>query len=227
MENGKGNLELASALSESCTQETIECIGNLVEIGVDELLPYEILKEIPFISTAISAYNIGKSIHERHYISKLAIFLNTIADKTAKDKDIEARKEKYLNNKEKRNKELEYLLVLIDRYIQYEKPEMLAKLYIAYLEQKIDWRKLTIYAEIVDRLLPGDYELLCSNFPPKQQRFLVDSGFIRLESLGLVFNELENYYDDKKEGTLVLMSGIDCHYALTSFGNELIQILQK
>ena len=227
MENVKQNLELSSALSKSCTQEIIECLGNFVEAGVDNLLPCDTLKNIPFISTVISAYNIGRSIHERHYISKLAVFLNTIADKTATDKDIEAHKEKNLHNKEKHNKELKYLLVLIDRYIQYEKPEMLAKLYIAYLEQKIDWKKLTIYAEIIDRLLPGDYELLCSDFPPKQQRFLVDSGFIRLESLGLVFNEMENYYDDENEGTLVLMSGIECHYALTSFGAKLIQILQE
>lgn len=51
-------------------------------------------------------------------------------------------------------------MILIDRYIGVEKPQQLAKLYLAYLDGVIDWNELTKYAEVVDRFLPGDSEFL-------------------------------------------------------------------
>lgn len=35
------------------------------------------------------------------------------------------------------------ILILIDRYIGVEKPQQLAKLYLAYLDGVIDWNELT------------------------------------------------------------------------------------
>ena len=51
-----------------------------------------------------------------------------------------------------RNQELEYIMVLIDHYISYDKPDMLAKLYLAYFREDILWQEL--YAEVIDQFLP-------------------------------------------------------------------------
>ena len=47
--------------------------------------------------------------------------------------------QKFLTDQKFRNQELEYILILIDRYINYEKPQMLAKTYLSYLQNEIDW----------------------------------------------------------------------------------------
>ena len=63
----------------------------------------------------------------------------------------------------------EYILVLIDRYVSYDKPKMLAKLYMAYFDGEIVWEEMIMYAEIIDRFILLDYNTLISD----SNRFVV------------------------------------------------------
>ena len=80
--------------------------------------------------------------------------------------------EKYILNFQKdqkiKNKELAYLMVMLDKYINLDKPQMLAKTYLSYLNGEITWNEVMKYSEVIDRLLPGDIELLVS-FPDKTE----------------------------------------------------------
>lgn len=53
----------------------------------------------------------------------------------------EKQREKYIlnfqNNQKTRNKELAYLMVVLDKYINLDKPQMLAKTYLSYLNGEI------------------------------------------------------------------------------------------
>ena len=57
---------LSVALSDSLKEETVSCIGELTEVGLDAVMDEGLLKDIPFVSTAISLYRIGRSFAERH-----------------------------------------------------------------------------------------------------------------------------------------------------------------
>lgn len=159
---------------------------DFAEIGLDSLMSEGILKDIPFVSTAVSLYNIGKTIHERHHIKKMAIFIQEINRKIIDEKSLDDYKAKFAGSEKFRNQELEYLIVIIERYIGYYKPIMLARLYFAYLEGTIDWQKFLVYSEVIDKLLMSDYK----SFLSKEYTVIDNNIFVdipmRLMALGLV-----------------------------------------
>ncbi len=69
---------LSIAFGDSLKEESLSCIGDLVEAGLDAFMKEGLLKEIPIISTAISLYKIGDNILERYNYKKLVVFLNEI-----------------------------------------------------------------------------------------------------------------------------------------------------
>lgn len=50
--------------------------------------------------------------------------------------------------------------MFIDRYIGYDKPRLLVKLYLAYLDEKITWKELMMYSEILDKILYKGWNVL-------------------------------------------------------------------
>ena len=85
---------------------------------------------------------------------------------------------------------MEYILILIDRYIGFDKPPMLAKLYLAYLNGEIIWEEFTMYAEVIDRFLLLDCRTLISDVTTFHT--MRDSGsdvILRLVALGLLVED--------------------------------------
>jgi len=181
---------LALSFRNSLTEEVFSITGEYVELGLDALTEDGLFKDIPIVSTAVAVYRIGKSIRERHHIAKLISFLNEINKGIADEEKREQYREKFNSNEKFRNQELEYILILIDRYISFDKPQMLAKLYLAYLDGDIIWEEFTMYAEVIDRFLLLDCNMLTS----QSTRFIVPinksgDSILRLVALGLMTEE--------------------------------------
>lgn len=210
---------LAKSFGDSLTEEVFGITGEYVELGLDALVEDGLFKDIPIVSTAVAVYRIGKSIRERHLIAKLISFLDEINKGIADGVKREEYREKFNSNDKFRNQELEYIMILTDRYISFDKPQMLAKLYLAYLDGKIKWEEFTQYAEVIDRLLPGDIYLGKDGF--KYARHKSDSQQ-RLAALGLLQGTVPNPKVDN--GTLSFSSS-GLNYELTKFGRVLIDIL--
>lgn len=219
---------LALSFGDSLTEDVSGCIGEFVEVGLDSILEDGLLKDIPFISTAVSIYRIGKSIHERHHISKLAVFLNEINKNLSDEGQRQKYRHKFQENEKFRNQELEYVLILIDRYIGYDKPQMLAKLYLAYLDGLIRWEAFTEYAETLDRLMPSDFNCLfhfmChGGVVIKEVKNISVASVLRLLSVGFVEQQTGMTWADisgkkKKE---------DFDYCVTDFGKTFIEIIEE
>lgn len=107
---------LAAAISDSLKEDSIACISDLAEVGLDAILNDGLLKDVPVISTAIALYKIGNSIKDRHYIKKLVVFLDEINNGIADEKKRNEYRQKLQDNEDVRNQELEYLMILVDRY---------------------------------------------------------------------------------------------------------------
>lgn len=56
--------------------DSLELISNIAEVGLDEILRNEFLKDIPVISSLVSIYKIGNNIHNAHLLKKYACFLD-------------------------------------------------------------------------------------------------------------------------------------------------------
>ena len=226
---------LPVSLSESLKTEAISCVGELVEVGLDAMLDDGLLKDVPFISTVVSLYNIVGNLNERYCLKKLAVFLNEINHNIVN----EAKREEYIrkikSDEKFRNKELEYILVLIDRYVSYEKPQMLAKLYLAYLDGIIIWEEMTMYAEVIDRFLLTDSNMLLSaDGTVTIYRNIGGESVLRLVALGLMTETTEKspFVQHGSGGYGINFDGItrststDKTYKRTEFGNKLANILK-
>lgn len=178
---------LALSFGNSLTEEASGIVGEYAELGLDALIEDGLFKDIPIVSTAVAVYRIGKSIRERHHIAKLIAFLNEINKGIADEEKRQNYRKKFAANEEYRNQELEYILILIDRYISFDKPAMLAKLYLAYLDEKILWEEFTMYAEVIDRFLLLDCRTLTSEASSfHTNRNIGAESILRLVALGLM-----------------------------------------
>jgi len=130
---------LALSFANSLTEGVSGIAGEYVELGLDALTEDGLFKDIPIVSTAIAVYQIGKSVREKYHIAKLISFLNEINKSIAGEEKRNEYREKFASNEDFRNQEIEYILILIDRYISFDKPQMLAKLYLAYFDEQLPY----------------------------------------------------------------------------------------
>ena len=194
---------LSSSFFASITDESLSICTDIGEMGLDSFMEDGIWKNIPFLSTAVSLYKIGNSIKGRHDLKKLAIFLEEINIGCADNDKLQQRRKKFEENSKFRNQELEYCMVLIDRYISSDKAKMLAKLYLSYLDDIISWSEFAEFSEIIDRLLPSDFwwmfEFMCHGGIHKKDFPNTDlSPVLRLQSLGLVIAQTDLLWGDMK-----------------------------
>ncbi len=215
-------LELSHALCETVTDEASSIISGFAEVGLDAIMKDGLLKDIPFISTAISLYKIGTSIHDRHYIQKLTLFLNAINERTASEEEKAKLRNRINKNPAKSSAEIEYLLVVIDRFIELDKPSLLAKLYLAYLDGKLSWSELTQYSVVIDRFLPGDLQILNERKIVFSSYNSITAACLRLIAQGLM---VEYVHDPRITGRMKDPTDISKRYEVTRFGEKLISIL--
>lgn len=224
---------LSLSFEKSLDSNMFDDIGEIADLGINLLMDNEILKNIPFVSTTMRIYHIGKTVHDRIYISKLIAFLNEINNGIADENERKKYQEKFKCNENFRNKELEYILILIDRYIDCKKPKMLSKLYLAYLDEQIDWQDFLTYAEVIDRLLIRDYELFISDKETFTVRVEIEEdSILRLESLGLLadvsnakrYNNVENGFYRTTWNDLEKIP-IERVFQRTNFGKILLDVL--
>ena len=216
---------LSVAFGDSLKEESIACTSDLAEVGLDAVMEDGILKDIPIVSTAIAIYKIGSSIKERHSIKKLLVFLNEINNGIADEQKRKEYQRKFQRNEKFRNQEVEYLLVLIDRYTSYDKPKLLAKLYLAYLKGDIAWVEFVKYAEVIDLFLNGDLDHLVSHSITYVPVSITEEDVIgRFYACGLLAMVIRDQAIASQFGT-VRVNSMD-GYALTQWGYKLRRILK-
>ena len=209
--------------------------GEYVELGLDALVEDGLFKDIPIVSTAVAVYRIGKSIRERHHIAKLISFLNEFNKGIADEEKRAKYRQKFISNETFRNPELEYILLLTDRYISFDKPQMLAKLYLSYLDDEIIWQEFTMYAEVVDRFLMLD----CNTLTGDAEKIIVPRNIggesvLRLVALGLMteITETSAFVRGNNGNIGLSMEGLkkatsrNRTYKRTEFGEKLANILR-
>ena len=226
---------LSTALEDSINGEISDVISDLAEIGLDSLFDEGVLREIPFVSTAVSVYRIGRSISERHYIKKLLVFLKSVNEKIVDEDKRRLYMQRISNDPNKRSKELEYVLIIIDRYVGYDKPTMLAKLYLAFLEGNLSWREFALYAEITDRFIIGDYDMLMSDSELFSTTYSdYNESIFRLVALGLVAEtSYPTAFEDLKKGFGVSIESLEkiregeVQYKRTRLGERFVSIMNE
>ena len=222
---------LPTSLSESISDESCSILAEIGEISIDAVLNDGLLKDIPIVSTTISLFKIGSSIRERHHLTKLIAFIQQMNEGIMNEDQRKKYQEALKDDCQKRNKEIAYLLIIIDRYLHIDQSRYLAKIFSAYLDEKIKWQKVVEYSEIINRLLPSDYNLLKSKSSYHSSKDQNTDTLQRLIALGLIIEDLQPTNYTLQNGELIINANNSREekkrtYHRTDFGNKLVKILE-
>lgn len=204
---------------------------DTAEVVLDSFSDDEILKEIPILKYAVSAYKIVDDIRGRFFLRKLKQFINSFNSGLASEEEIEKHKAKFFGKN--RDKELSYITIMIDRYLDFEKPDILAKLYLAYLDKRISWDEFCIYSEVIDKLLRNDLKYMIDNETYITKNNIVSPELLRLAGIGLMIDYHNDslFESDGSGGFAVYSSSFDRVsskervFQKTSFGQKLVDII--
>lgn len=220
---------LPSALCDSITDEVRSVVANIAEAGLDFKFEDSLLKEVPLLSTVASLYKIGHSIKERHYIKKLAKFILALNNGLVVDDQVEMFRDRILNDQKKTSKEMEYILILVDRYINDGKSTIIAKLYLSYIESKLNWDEFTKYSQVTDQLFMNDLDILRKEGHQIIPEVSSDAA-LRLTSMGLLF-EIHEFPEFRVEdGYLYGITEANKNekiFSRTIFGTKYIEIIDS
>ena len=210
---------------------------DILESGLDSNLNDGVIKEIPFISTAVSLYHIGKTVKERYHVSKLIEFIQEINKGIITEDKLIEYKKKFDSQEKFRIKELEYIVIIVDRYIGYNKPVMLARLYRAYLDGILKWTEFLVYSEVIDRFLASDFSTLTKKdlIIYNNDDDANEDSVLRLVALGLMKETTNNSVWEAVDNEVFVITQSTMErarlknktYTRTNFGNILVNILQR
>ncbi len=169
-------------------------IAEYLEVGLDSILEEGVLKEIPVIRTIVALCKTGINLRERNLLKQTAAFIQSFnAGSIDPDKVKEYRK-KLDGAPQKANKEIGRVILLLDRNIEVQKSRIVALLFRAYVEEKLDWAQFIELTEVNSRMVVSDYtelDFMAGHHWPKTGE-IPDSEFYRvkrLSSLGLVMEQ--------------------------------------
>lgn len=133
---------------------------DYLDIGLDMILDSEIIEAIPVVKTFVSLYKGTMSIKERFFAKKLMIFASEIYSGQVSEEEIEKRKIAIKNNEKWVKKEIENIVIFLDKFDFAYKAKLLAKLYILFLNKKVGLERYINMISIIDKWQKYDNELL-------------------------------------------------------------------
>ena len=189
--NQMSQLELAKRI---IMAEQIDLGADILEVGLDQLLEEGIIKDIPILGSVVKAGKIVSTIHDAIFVKKVIAFAQNIHSGSGNEEKWNQHKEKLLSDQKRLIKEIEVLLIYIDRYTKYLKSKILGKFYILYVKEELDWSDFEVFAEILDDISVYDFETLEELFLKKyyfEKEQYSSLALRRLNKCGLV-----DYYND-------------------------------
>lgn len=181
MENfEENNIDLVSAFGKTMYEGFLDANANIEEYGFNELVehifqqdlsPYlQVVQKLPIIKYFVTAGKFIATIRERNFLQKTQKFLATLKNGQVKIEEIEKRKIAIKNKEKWVYKELELLVLTIDRFDRTEKAKILAEIYKAYLNGEITILEFDDFCSITERLFLSDIIQIRVDYEEEQQK---------------------------------------------------------
>lgn len=207
MNTGPSKKDVYTPMIAHLTDENMDLAIDYMEMGLDSFLSEGILKDIPIIGTAWKLGQNVMSIKNLITARNYWVFISELRKDKVTAEKLEEHFFQLNSNPKQLKKELEMLLIYIDRYNEVEKAQYLANIYRCFLKQSvfgIDWETATAFFEILDRVLLQDLSALKTvcTYGTRKEYFNEHSSLLRLSALGLLqyFNGKEEAYGHNKIG---------------------------
>lgn len=126
-----------------------DILTDMGEITLDSIVDNESINQIPIIGTLRSIYKISNSVSDYLFIQKLLKFINELG--LLSDEQKESMKNRIQSDSKYRDKVGDHLLEIINKIDDTDKPRLIAILFRAYIDEKIDLQKFFKYSQIINR----------------------------------------------------------------------------
>ena len=177
-------VEYSNSLEETIKDSDLQNVTiGLSEIIFDKLIDNGIVKDIPIIGTVVGLGKATLGIKERLFLKKIIYFISELKN-IPQDKRRRI-VEKIDGSGKFRTKVGEKLLFIIDRCEDHEKVQIIARLFAAFLSQKLSYKEFLRSSFIVERTVLEDliwfvnYEY--DDFTFEETGDLINSGLFSLE----------------------------------------------
>ena len=157
----------AAILKGACNAESKDVVVDLGQLGLAELFDESVLKEIPVIKTVVACFKVPLAIRDQLFIRKVSGFLGACPDFSETEKT--AFINEHLGNTKKATKLGETLVLILDRLDDMEKPEMVAKMFAAFVRGKINLDVFRRLASAIDLGSVDDLREFVVEQPPQSQ----------------------------------------------------------
>jgi hypothetical protein len=157
-------------------EKSRKLLDDLVEEVLGE--PFvDIISEIPVIGTGIKFIRAGFEINNLLFMKKLTKFVKNLKD--ISPEEVKKWSRKLEDEKEFRKKIGENLLLLINRIDDMgEKPEMVGKIFRAYIREQIDYSTFNILCRAVDRINLNNIQALEEFYSTKPERIIPEDDIM-------------------------------------------------
>jgi len=118
-------------------KESVELALEGAEVALKQCVEDSVLKDIPFVGTVVKLYGIGGSIRDSLYAAKINKFLFCLSDVSIKKKN--KMKRSVSGRESELDKLSQKILLSLETQTDIEKSEIIANLFIAYMDEKISF----------------------------------------------------------------------------------------
>ena len=144
--------QLEATFSKELINPTLDLAPDYAEIGLDAFSSSDLFKEVPIVKTAIALFKTGLAVREWHFVKKILAFLKELHSNVSESEQARAFREQIDNDPTFRRKVTEHLLVIIDRLLDTEKAQILARLFRAHVHKHLTWDQFVDLSIVLDSL---------------------------------------------------------------------------
>ena len=213
---------------------------SLAEVFADSLMENGIAKDIPIIGTVIGLGKTAIGIKESLFLKKVIYFISEL-------KNIRASKrhemiEKIDQSGKFRIKIGEKLLYIIDKCDDYEKSQVIARLFSAFLLGTINYDEFLRAAYIIDQLMIDDLKWFIENGWENEEHWKYsdhwnyEHGYLKIDEVGNIATSglfeivspeiMVRDQDDWKQSDKYIVEGSELSVRITDIGKKIKEILK-
>ena len=163
-------------MSKSKDRPLLEATLTNIEVAIDAVTSNEAVASIPVIGTAFKICKGINDIRSRAFAAKLERFVS--ARDLAKPAAKVAILKKVQASPDEARKVGETLFLVLDRFIDLDKPESLAKVFIAFVDNQVSEEDLQRLAQAIDLAYCGDLRSLL-----KADEYAINGGSLDATNL--------------------------------------------
>jgi hypothetical protein len=142
--------------SSSKDRPVLEAVLESSEVVADTLMKGDLIAEIPIFGTAFKICKAADSIRERAFVAKLAAFISGLD--SVDDSKKEKMRDRVKSSPDEAKRIGETLFFVLERVTDCDKPAILSKLFLAYVDNVISGQDLRRMAQAIDTAFSDDLQ---------------------------------------------------------------------